>query len=929
MDERRLVAIMFTDIVGYTVMMAEDEEQALQAIAQHREILKPLVEKHKGSWLKEMGDGTLSSFPSTIEAINCATDIQKKLNDLSTFKIRIGIHLGDVVFTDTDVFGDGVNVASRIEPTSIAGGIAISGQVYDTITSNKSIEAKYLGEKTLKHVRRPVRIYAISSSNLPTAEVFSSHSKFGQAGNSSDESQFETGVENTKSPSYGQSEGLVDKLKRHKIFRVAVVYAIVAWVLMQISSDVLPALQTPQWAVSFVTVLLLLGFPIALVLAWAFELTPDGVKADSGVQSTLTTANSTDRKLIYAILGLVVIGMGFQIVDRFLLDSGSNQSAISISSEQASGSITPNERVRRAIIPLGPMTSSQLPFNDLRTSLSLSPDGSRLAYTSFSNGQMQLHLRELDQLESRTLGPPLDNPAFSPLVFSPDGQWLAYVDGAGSLRKISVSGGGVQTITEDVSILGFDWAEDDTLVFTGTNFRLGRVSASSGPVQLLDITTDSSGVETHHYAQFLPGLNTVLFTRLAFVSEEGQIMTVELFDTRTNESRLLIQNAAHATYSPTDHIVFMRESSLWAVPFDSDNQQISGAEVRLIEGIHGIEGSGAATYTLSSSGDLVYLPGENTESSFLQKSTLSWVDRSGNETSLEMVPQAYRTPRLSPDGNRVALTVYLVGEFSDIWSFELDRGTLSRITFSPHVWSPIWSPDGNRLMYDTSEGIRSINSTGIGKPETLLTVPSELISGRSLTAFTADGTELLYSEGGRGPDIITASGIHKLSLAPEHTTSPVIVSDFIEEGGIISPDGHWLAYVTEETGRNEVYLRPWPDIDSNKWQISTGGGGDPQWAADTGELFFRNRTEDGIETWTVTLATEGEFNASIPELLFTSDHLYFDMPGNYSVAADGQRFMMLKPVAEEDLEPVAIDTNLVLVENFAAELRRRVPADTK
>lgn len=146
---------------------------------------------------------------------------------------------------------------------------------------------------------------------------------------------------------------------------------------------------------------------------------------------------------------------------------------------------------------------------------------------------------------------------------------------------------------------------------------------------------------------------------------------------------------------------------------------------------------------------------------------------------------------------------------------------------------------------------------------------------------------------------------------------------------VISPNGRWLAYVTEETGRNEVYLRPWPDIDSNKWQISTGGGGDPRWAADTGELFFRNRTEDGIETWTVTIATEGEFNAGIPELLFISDHLYSGVPGNYSVAADGQRLMMLKPVAEEDLEPVAVDTNLVLIDNFAAELRRRVPAESK
>ena len=175
METRSLAAIMFTDIVGYTSMMAEDEQFALQVIEQHREILKPRVEKHNGRWLKEMGDGTLSSFPSSIDAVNCATEIQEVLKQVTQFKIRIGIHLGDVVFTEDDVYGDGVNIAARIEPVSAPGGIAISGQVYDTLSSNKAIEVKYLGKKALKHVTRPVRIYSVSSSNLPTAALFSDH----------------------------------------------------------------------------------------------------------------------------------------------------------------------------------------------------------------------------------------------------------------------------------------------------------------------------------------------------------------------------------------------------------------------------------------------------------------------------------------------------------------------------------------------------------------------------------------------------------------------------------------------------------------------------------------------------------------------------------------------------------------------------------
>ena len=177
---------------------------------------------------------------------------------------------------------------------------------------------------------------------------------------------------------------------------------------------------------------------------------------------------------------------------------------------------------------------------------------------------------------------------------------------------------------------------------------------------------------------------------------------------------------------------------------------------------------------------------------------------------------------------------------------------------------------------------------------------------------------------GDGAGNRTSIGINQLSLAPKQTTQEVIASEFLTQGGRISPNGRWLAYVTSETGQDEVYIQPWPDIDSNRWPISSEGGSDPQWAADTGELFYRNNTEDGIETWVVSVATEGDFNAGIPELLFTSEHLN-SVNGSYSVAADGQRFVMLRPVADEDAEPVAVDTNLVLVENFAAELRRLVP----
>lgn len=171
-ERRQLAAIMFTDISGYTLLMAEDEKRALDVVTKNRDIQQRIVDKHQGTMLKEMGDGTLSSFPSTINAVHCAIEIQNQLKDTPDYKLRIGIHLGDVVFTSTDVYGDGVNIAARLEPTAIPGGISISGQVYDTLTSRRDIEAIYLGEKSLKNVKRPIKIYAITNSGLPTPEVF-------------------------------------------------------------------------------------------------------------------------------------------------------------------------------------------------------------------------------------------------------------------------------------------------------------------------------------------------------------------------------------------------------------------------------------------------------------------------------------------------------------------------------------------------------------------------------------------------------------------------------------------------------------------------------------------------------------------------------------------------------------------------------------
>jgi eukaryotic-like serine/threonine-protein kinase len=363
----------------------------------------------------------------------------------------------------------------------------------------------------------------------------------------------------------------------------------------------------------------------------------------------------------------------------------------------------------------------------------------------------------------------------------------------------------------------------------------------------------------------------------------------------------------------------MRDGSLWAVPFDLATQQINGSEVMLIEKIDSPPLT--STYTLSGKGDLIYLEGELVADG-APRSTLSWVDRSGVETPLEMEAMPFAAPELSPDGNRVALAL-LAQQSTDIWSYELARGTLSRITFSNNAHSPLWSPDGARIIYSTPAGPESINANGIGEVEKLASSLPSNLGTFFPTAITPDASDILTYVGGGN-----ARAIYRLRQTPEQTTMTPLLNapEYVETAAALSPDGRWLAYVTNETGQDEVYVRPYPDIDGGKWQISTNGGISPRWSSANGELFYRNPRGNLVETYAVAITNDEQFSAAIPELLFSSRH-YALASNSYMVTADGQRFLMMRPATSSTATGAIVDTNLILVENFAEEVRRLVPAD--
>jgi len=456
---------------------------------------------------------------------------------------------------------------------------------------------------------------------------------------------------------------LFEELKRRKVFRVAGVYAVVAWVLIQVANNLVPALQLPAWTNSFIVLLLLIGFPITIIMAWAYEVTPDGIRSDSGVQTQqLVNQSAAVQPINYIILGIVLLVTGFQIADRFL---GVDQSAPDSASNAAITEAADSTLSRRFTINIGNTT----PFGGglLNADIALSADGSKLVYGVLRPelGAPSLYLKHLDQLQELELFTGADN-VYSPF-FSPDGEWVGFSqnDGVG-LHKVSISGGAPQLLAEDYrAASGGFWSVDGTVFNTSnSDGQLGRVSESGGARSPLGIDEENSGY-IQSWPYLLPGDDALLYTVALPVNvADGRI---DLWVQSTGEKRTLIQNAYNARYVPTGHLVFVRAAALWAVPFDAERLQTTGPERPVIQGIQTDTTRGITPYAFSEDGLLVYLPGGETNP-LAPEASLVWVDRDGSE---ELLPQARNLGRwaVSPDGRQLAVSIRDSGADQDIWVY--------------------------------------------------------------------------------------------------------------------------------------------------------------------------------------------------------------------------------------------------------------------
>lgn len=423
-----------------------------------------------------------------------------------------------------------------------------------------------------------------------------------------------------------------------------------------------------------------------------------------------------------------------------------------------------------------------------------------------------------------------------------------------------------------------------------------------------------------HGPQMLPGGRAILLTRARSAQgwDQAEIVVHSL---DTGKQQTVINGGTDARYLPTGHLVFARQGNLLAVPFDAATWSIRGGPVPVVEQVAQAENfsSGAAQYAFSSDGTLAYVPAPGGGQ---QLRTLVWADRQGREEPIGAAARAYVYARLSPDGTRVALDVQ--DDNRDIWVWDLRRQTLTRLTTDPALdRMPVWTRDGRRIIFGSDrEGSNSLfwqSADGSVSAERLLTQSPE--GGLFPFSVSPDGSRLLLR------DTLPATGtdIFSLSLDGSRRLEPLVQTPFIDSTAEISPDGRWLAYQSDSSGRMEIYVRPFPDVSAGQSTVSTAGGVEPLWRPDGHELFYR--APDG-SIWGVPVQRGSTWAAGVPGKLVDGRPYY---SGNlvtpntlrsYDVSADGQRFLMIK---NAETGPSASAARIIVVQNWFEELKRRVP----
>ena len=598
-----------------------------------------------------------------------------------------------------------------------------------------------------------------------------------------------------------------------------------------------------------------------------------------------------------AVVGALVIAvLGIALYADRQPDTGS-------APDQAEGdkiALVPDDSWRPVYTPIAlPSELPLAPPTPGSASVALSPDGLHLVYVGMEGNERYLVLRRRGEMESVVLEGTRD--ATMPF-FSPDGEWLAFIANFNNelkILKLPLSGGPPQPIA-DVSLnFPFYWGDDGHIVYQ-TSFGSGlmRVSANGGEPEVFTALKD--GEIAHFFPVVLPGSKGVLYMGTAAMNRDSARLMVH--DIEKGESRLLFEQALPQQYLASGHIVYSQTGRLMAAPFDLETLTVSGRSFDITESRMLDSDTFTPRMTVSLSGDLAYVPIQLDSADAL---SLSWVDQEGKEQPLGQAPDEYRSIDIAPNG-RNALASISKGRLRNFWLLDLERNTSRPLTSKLDDYRrPLWTADGQHFVFSSiRSGQAGIHLASLDDPEDaelLMDTPLGLVTP---CTFTADESALIFMRYAAGN-----ADLMIVELAGDRSVRPLLNTEHNEYEAAISPDGLWLAYTSDESGEDHVYVCSYPDL-RGKTQIAAGS--DARWSPDGKTLFYTQTTEN---IWAVPLSFEPEFRPGEPRLVYEGPLVLYDLH------PDGDRFLVVKNPSSA-VSRIG-GREIIVVENWIEEVRRK------
>ncbi len=698
-----------------------------------------------------------------------------------------------------------------------------------------------------------------------------------------------------------------EKFRHRNVAKVATAYAVVGWLTLQLTEIVLPTFNAPLWIAQTIIFVVIMGFPIALLIAWAAESNHSN-SLKSETPNLESESSSTKMKLSRAFWGTAVAGLSLVALFAFYVSAVLfDFSATPIDRTTAVANTNSGVDSLRFRLDLGETGSRN---NGEPTAIDFSSDGTSIVYVKYVANGIQINLRDLTSFEEDRSLITFNTRSGGYPKFSKDDQWVFYYQ-ANAIKRIRIEGGIPQNVVTGANVSGFDTTETSIYYTKLEDYGLYRRDLNSNEEELL-LPGDA---ESFHTQAILTPENDFLITTVG-LSNRYDTTSIDILNLETGEQKTIVPVGHSGRYISSGHLVFSRAGFLYAQLIDLESMTLIANPVPVILDAYHSPNNGYSAYAIAEDGTLVYIDASQSRSSFggqRGSGTPVWISRDGSSEKISETLEVHGHPALSPEQNQVIFNTIDSSGISDLWVYSFDSNTLGRRSFGGGHTIGRWSPDGKRIFFNDGTAIYSMASNGTDSP----TVEISTGGARPLSFDPTGNRFMFYSAATQGLWLSSRDADAEVAVVPLE----LVPDGSIAKEGSISPDGNLLVYTSNETGRDEIYVRPFPNITNGKWQISRNGGNQALWNDNGDELFFWSLIDNGKYAASFEFSNGG-ITFSEPSLMFQNGFRW-DPSGSWDYSSSRDSFIGIS-LSQSHEEILANQTKLSVVQNWLSEVQRLV-----